>query len=99
MPPAVGAVAAAERARTGLHDDDAAARRRPGTTIWRCNAGVEGRERDRAAARVASADTSSLTSMAPPHARAPRGKWGIGGEGLEWMADDCSAAKMSDDEN
>jgi hypothetical protein len=82
MPPAAGAAAAAERARTDLHD----ARRRPGTTIWRWSADVEGRER--AAARVASADTSSLMSMAPR---------GLGeeireGSGLEWMADGCSAA-------
>ena len=77
MPPAAGAAAAAERARTDLHDDDA---RRPGT-VWRWNADVEGRERerDRAAARVASADTSSLVSMAPPRARAPRGL-GLGEE-------------------
>lgn len=64
MPPAAGAAAAAERARTDLHDDA----RLLGTT-WRWNADLEERERDRAAARLASADTSSLMSMAPPRVR------------------------------
>jgi len=88
MPPAAGAAAAAERARTDLHDEDA---RRPGTIIWRWNADVEGRERDRAAARVASADTSSLMSMASP--RVSRGDWGRRHE-RGWMADDCSLMMM-----
>jgi hypothetical protein len=87
MPPAAGAAAAAERARTDLHEDADARRRRPGT-IWRWNADVEGRERDRAAARVASADTSSVMSM-PPR--------GLGEETRDergWMADDCSLMMM-----